>query len=63
MRRIENIFGKTVKFVDSDNFSVYCLARGNIYEDVNNYYYIPNFYGMDANGIYPKDEYKMVVVG
>ena len=63
MIKVNGIDGKEVKFVASDGFTVHCFGNGTIYEDVNNYYRIPNFSSMDATGVYGKDEYKMEVVG
>jgi hypothetical protein len=63
MIKREDLKGKAVKFVASDGFAVNCFDNGDICEDVNNYYCIPNFHNMDATGMYAKDEYTMEVVG
>ena len=63
MIKVNGIDGKEVKFVASDGFAIHCFGNGTIYEDVNNYYCIPNFDSMDATGVYAKGEYKMEVVG
>lgn len=60
MVKIEDAVGKTVKFSTMDGeVSIYCRGNGTIYEDVNNYYCVPNFYNMNATGVYSKSEYTM----
>ena len=63
MVKIKGIEGKEIKFICKDGFSVRCFGDGTIYEDVNNYYCIPNFHSMEAAGVYSKYEFTMRVVG
>lgn len=63
MVKIKGIEGKEIKFICKDGFSVRCFGDGTIYEDVNNYYCIPNFSSMDAAGVYSKCEFATEVVG
>ena len=50
MIKVEGIEGKEIKFVCNDGFTVRCFGDGTIYEDVNNYYCIPNFHNMEPAG-------------
>lgn len=63
MIKVNKGLDKEVKFVTADGFTSYKFNNGNVYEDVENYYYIPNFYNLNATGIFPKKEYTLEVVG